>query len=145
ILETIHQINLATGADRVTIVKCRFFSTAAGSSTLSNIEVATTVDRLTITDCWFRGDVNTDGMIDGSGGAGTNWYIADNVLDNLDAATGKCVVLHSGTTGFVGRNTAHAGLDGTNPFDIAGTVPIDNWWTNAEGARASRQGTSDDS
>lgn len=136
ILETIHQVNLATGADRVTINNCRFFTTSGGSSTLSNIEVATTVDKLTITNCWFRGDVNTDGMIDGSGGAGTDWYIADNNLDNLDAATGKCIVLHASTTGLVLRNIAHAGKDGTSPFTVAGVVPAQNYYTNAEGASA---------
>lgn len=145
ILETIHQINLATGADRVTINKCRFFTTVGGSSTLANIEVATTVDRLTITNCWFRGDVNTDGQVDGSGGAGSNWFIKDNIFDNLDAAVGKCLVLHSSTTGAVVGNTAHGGLDATNPFTMAGIVPRDNWYTNAEGSRAALQGTSDDS
>ncbi|KKN55755.1 hypothetical protein LCGC14_0579040 [marine sediment metagenome] len=145
VLETVHQINLATGADRVTINNCRFFTTSGGTSTLSNIEVATTVARLTITNCWFRGDVNTDGMIDGSGGAGSDIYIANNVLDNLDAATGKTLVLHGSTTGFVGHNTSHAANDGVNPYTIAGVVPIDNWYTNAEGARAALQGTTDDS
>ena len=145
ILETIHQINLAAGADRVTINNCRFFTFAGGSSTLSNIEVATTVDVLTITNCWFKGDVNTDGIIDGSGGAGTENYIANNILDNLDAGTGKCIVMNAATTGFIGHNTCHGGLDGTNPVDAAGMVPIDNWYTNAEGARAALQCFSDDS
>ena len=143
-LETIHQIDLATGCHRVTINNCRFFTTTGGSSTLSNVEVATGVNLLTITNCYFKGDVNTDGMIDGSGGAGTNWFISNNILDNVDAGTGKCIVLNASTTGYVGDNTAHAGLDGTNPFDIAGTVPVRNWYTNAEGARAALQGTTDD-
>ncbi len=143
--ETIHQINLATGADRVTIRNCRFFTTTGGSSTLSNLEVATTVDRLTVTDCWFLGDVNTDGMIDGSGGAGSLHYIQNNFFDNIDSATGKVLVLHGSTTGVVTGNVAHGANDGVNPFTIAGVVPRDNWYTNAEGARAALQGTTDDS
>jgi hypothetical protein len=136
ILETIHQIDLATTCHNVTIDNCKFFTTAAGSSTLANIEVATTCNNLTITNCWFKGDVNTDGMIDGSGGAGTNWYIADNVLDNLDAGAGKTIVLHASTTGFVGRNISHAGKDGTVPLTTAGVVVAQNYYSNAEGASA---------
>ena len=136
ILETIHQINLAAGADRVTINNCRFFTFAAGSSTLSNIEIATTVDKLTITNCWFKGDVNTDGMIDGSGGASTEIYIVDNNFDNLDSATGKCIVLHGSTTGLVLRNIAHGGNGGVSPFTVAGVVPAQNYYTNVEGASA---------
>jgi len=136
ILETIHQINLATLCDRVTINNCRFFTFAAGSSTLANIEVATAVDHLRIANCFFHGDVNTDGMIDGSGGAGTEWYIADNSLFNLDAATGKCIVLNAGTTGAVLRNIMHGGKDGTSPLDAAGALCAQNYYTNAEGASA---------
>lgn len=136
ILETIHQIDLATGCHRVTINNCRFFTTSGGSSTLANIEVATGVNNLTITNCWFRGDVNTDGMIDGSGGAGSNWYIKDNILDNLDAATGKCIVLNAATTGVVIGNIAHAALDATSPFTVAGVVVAQNYYSNAEGASA---------
>ncbi|MCK5017176.1 MAG: hypothetical protein KAS32_08895, partial [Candidatus Peribacteraceae bacterium] len=136
ILETIHQVNLATGADRVTINNCRFFTFAGGSSTLSNIEVATGVDMLTVTNCWFKGDVNTDGMIDGSGGAGTEWYIADNNLDNLDAATGKCIVLNAGTTGLVLRNIMHAGLNATSPLTVTAALCAQNYYTNAEAASA---------
>lgn len=136
VLETIHQINLATGADRVTINNCRFFTTSGGSSTLSNIEIATTVARLTVTNCWFRGDVNTDGMLDGSGGAGSDVYIVDNNWDNLDAATGKCIVLNASTTGLVLRNIAHGGQDGVSPFTVAGVVVAQNYYSNAEGASA---------
>jgi len=136
ILETIHQIDLATGCHRVTINNCRFLTFAAGSSTLSNIEVATGVNLLTVTNCWFRGDVNTDGMLDGSGGAGTDWYIVDNNWDNLDAATGKCIVLNASTTGLVLRNIAHGANEGVSPFTIAGVVPAQNYYTNVEGASA---------
>lgn len=134
VLETIHQIDLATGCHRVTINNCRFFTTAAASATLSNVEVATGVNLLTITNCWFRGDVNTDGMIDGSGGAGTDWFIADNVLDNLDAGAGKCIVLNASTTGAVVRNLVHGGKDGTSALTTAGVVVAENYMTNAEGA-----------
>jgi hypothetical protein len=119
ILETVHQINLATGADRVTLKNCQFYTTSGGSSTLANIEVAA-VDRLTITGCLFSGDVNTDGQI----------------LNNLDAATGKCIVLNAATTGVVKGNIAHAGLDGTSPFTVAGVVVAQNYYSNAEGASA---------
>jgi hypothetical protein len=136
ILETIHQINIATTCDRVTIENCRFFTFAAGSSTLANIEIATAVDHLTIKDCWFHGDVNTDGMIDGSGGAGTENTIINNHLYNLDAATGKCIVLAAGTTGRVIGNIMHAGLDGTSPLDSAGCLNAQNYYTNAEAASA---------
>lgn len=136
ILETIHQIDLATLCDRVTINNCRFFTYAAGSATLSNIEIAIAVDHLTITNCYFRGDVNTDGMIDSSGGAGTDVYIANNVMDNLDAATGKCIVLHANTTGYVGDNTTHGGKEGTSPFTVAGVLVARNYYTNVEGASA---------
>ena len=142
--ETIHQINLAAAADRVTIKNCRFFTTSGGTSTLANIEVAA-VAKLTIIDCWFTGDVNTDGMVDNSGAAGTDFYIVGNVFNNLDSATGKVLVLHGSTTGYVAGNVAHAGLDATNPYTIAGVVPYDNWYTNAEGARAALQGASNDS
>jgi len=136
ILETIHQVNIATLCDRVTIDSCRFFTFAAASSTLSNIEVATAVDMLTIKNCIFKGDVNTDGMIDGSGGTGTEWYIADNVFDNLDAATGKCIVIAAGTTGFIVRNIMHAGNDGTSPLTTTAAVCAQNYYSNAEAASA---------
>ena len=136
ILETIHQIDIATTCDRVTINRCRFFTFAGGSSTLSNIEIATEVDHLTITNCYFKGDVNTDGMIDSSGGTGTEIYIADNVLDNVDAATGKCIVVAAGTTGFIGRNIMHAGLNGTSPLTTTACLAAQNYYTNAEAASA---------
>ncbi|KKL16854.1 hypothetical protein LCGC14_2491390, partial [marine sediment metagenome] len=39
-------------------------------------------------------------------------------------------------TGLVLRNVAHGGLNGTSPFTIAGVVPAQNYYTNAEGASA---------
>jgi len=145
ILETIHQVNLAAAADRVTINNCRFFTTSGGSSTLANIYLTGAVDRLTITNCWLRGDVNTEAMIDGATSAGTEVFIKGNILDNLDAGAGKTIALNASTTGFVGSNVSHGGKDGTNAYTIAGVVTYDNWYTNAEGARAALQGTSDDS
>lgn len=134
--ETIHQIDLATACHRVTINNCRFFTTAAGSSTLSNVEVATGVNNLTVTNCFFHGDVNTDGMIDGSGGAGASWLIKDNILNNLDAATGKCIVLNAATTGAVIHNLMHGGKDGTSPLTTTAALCAENYYTNAEAASA---------
>jgi hypothetical protein len=136
ILETIHQINIATTCDRVSIRRCRFFTFAAGSSTLANIEIATAVDHLTIEDCWFHGDVNTDGMIDSSGGAGTEVYIRNNIMYNLDAATGKCIVVHASTTGAIIGNIMHAGADGTSPLTTTAMLCAQNYYTNAEAASA---------
>ena len=136
ILETIHQIDIATTCHNVTIKDCDFFTFLAGSSTLSNIEIATDCNNMTITGCHFAGDVNTDGMIDGSGGTSLDLRITDCNFDNEDSATGKCIVLAAGTRGLILRNIMHAANDGVSPLTTTAAVCAQNYYTNAEAASA---------
>jgi hypothetical protein len=132
--EMIYGIEIAAACSDVVIKSCRFFTTAGGSSTLSAIFLTGAADRIVIEDCYFHGDWNTNGVIDNATAASASMLIKNNVLHNLDAATGKCIVCHASSTGVLVGNMAHGGLDGTSPFTVAGLAPFENYVTNAEGA-----------
>lgn len=130
--ELIIGISLAAAADDVTIKNCRFYTTDAGSSTASAIKLVGAAARCEIVNNVFRGDWNT-ATIDGVTAAGTDILIADNVINQLDAAAGLTISLHASTTGAVVRNLIHGGLDTVHPV-CAGCLVAENYSSNAEGA-----------
>jgi hypothetical protein len=132
--ELVYGINIAADCDDVTIRNCVFHTTDTGSSTLSAIFMAGGCDRAIIEDNVFIGDWNTNGVIDNATAASTDMTIRRNHFDQLDAATGKAVVLHASCTGIFANNYAHGGNDGTSPWTVAGMCPFENYVTNAEGA-----------
>ncbi len=142
--ECITTITLTTGITDVTIRGCRLSNVAGGDQALAAINCEGVVTRLKLYDNYIRGDYN-EHLIDGDAAAGFDVEIVDNVFDQIDAAVGEGLDLHASTTGIVIGNVTHAGKNGTNPYAVAGCVTRDNWYTNAEGARAALQGTADDS
>jgi hypothetical protein len=133
ILELELCISIAAACDNVTIRDCEFYTTDAGSGTLSAISFVGASDKSKIVDCIFRGDWNT-AAIDGATAAGTDIFIAGNAVNNLDAAAGLGISLHASTTGNVINNHVHGGKDATVPIVAAGCNVSQNWGTNAEGA-----------
>ena len=134
-LEMVLAITLAANADDCIIRGCRFLTTDAGSSTASAINLVGAAARLQILDNFFRGDWNTS-VITNSAAAATDILIKDNVINNLDAATGICIDLHASTTGAVIHNLLHGGLNGTSPLDTTAALAAENYYTNAEAASA---------
>jgi len=135
ILEVVDMIQLAANADDVTIRGCKFASTAAGSGTLTAIDVVGAILRLTIEDCTAVGDWNTS-VVENSAAKATDVLIRNNHFNNLDAAAGLCINLHSTTTGIVFGNYMHGGLNGTSPLATTAALAAENYYTNAEAASA---------
>jgi hypothetical protein len=142
VLELVTGISIAAACDDVTIRRCRLFTTDGGTGTLNGILFAGASARSVVEDCYFRGDWNT-AAINGNTAAGTDILIQRNVINQVDAATGKSIDLHASTTGAVVDNRCHAGKDGTH-MSAAGCLLAENYETNAEGAQGF-YGTAQDS
>ena len=133
ILELVIGVSVAAACTDVTIEGCFFDTFPAGSSTASAIKAVGAADRLKIIGNVMLGDWNTAG-IDAVTAASVDVYIADNVINNLDAAAGLAISCKSDTTGAVVRNLLHGGKDGTSPIAAAACLVAENYGTNAEGA-----------
>ncbi len=133
ILEMAYGIVIAAACDNCKILNNRFYTTAAGSGTLTGISLTGETARTIIANNVMLGDWNT-AAIGGSTALATKITIYGNVINNLDATTGFACNLHANTTGTVVRNLAHGGLNATAPISAAGCLMCENYQTNAEAA-----------
>jgi len=132
ILEMVIGIRLAALASDITINRCSFYTTAAGSGTLAGIEAAGAADRLRITNCVFAGDWNTQAPIDLLTAASVHILIADNIIYQLDAATGYGISVHATTTGSIVRNLIFAGKNTVAAISAAKCHCCENYETTVE-------------
>jgi len=133
ILELVIGISIAAACTDVTITNCFFNTFPAGSGTESAIKAVGAADRLKIVGNVMLGDWNT-AAIDAVTAQSDDIYIADNVINNFDAAAGLAISVKSDSTGAVVRNLLHGGLNGTSPIAAAACLVAENYGTNAEGA-----------
>jgi len=132
ILEMVIGINVSENADDTTIRGCQFVTYPAGSGTLCAIYTASTAKRLKIYDNVFMGDWNT-AVMDLDDDTITDLFVADNIIDNLDASNGMAIDTAAGSTGVITRNIIHSGKSNVIPIVGAACVIVGNTITHAEG------------
>lgn len=123
-------ISLAALIEDVIIRGNRFTGVAGGTCSEAIVCVGA-APRLQVYDNYFHGDWSA-ACITASAAASLIIMIRDNLLYNLDPTTGKCVVVHAGTTGTFTRNLMHAGQDATNPLTSTLLMCCENYATNIE-------------
>jgi hypothetical protein len=127
-------VSIAAACEDV-VIRGNKFITIAGGTNSEAILCVGAAPRIQIYDNFFSGDWSA-ACITASAAASLDVLIRDNILDNLDPTTGKCIVVHAGTTGAIIRNIMHAGLDGTSPLTQTACLCAQNYYTNAEAASA---------
>lgn len=130
--EVVAMIDVATTVDDLTIDGCRFFSTDTNDGGLAAIRFAGTGSRPIIKNCYMRGDFNTAAIL-GTVGKLSDVLIADNVINNIDAAADNCgISLKSDATGAIVRNLLHTGKDATAGISAAACMCCENYVTTIE-------------
>lgn len=129
--ELIIGIKVAANADDVTIRGCVFTGTDTADNA-SAIKLVGASIRTQIYDNVFRGDWET-AAIDGITAAAVDILVVDNKINNLDAAAGLCVSLHSSSTGTVDGNTVHGGNSAVYPIAAVACLLGENKVAHNEG------------
>ena len=128
--EFLISISLAALIEDVVIRGNRFTGVAGGTCSEAIVCVGA-APRLQVYDNYFHGDWSA-ACITASAAASLIIMIRDNLFYNLDPTTGKCVVVHAGTTGTFTGNYMHAGKDATNPLTSTVLMCCENYATNIE-------------
>ncbi len=132
--EMLIMVSIAAACEDVTIRGNRFIGVAGGTDSEAILLVGA-APRFKMYDNVFDGDWSAS-CLTGSAATCLNIEIRDNLLDNLDPTTGKCIVVAAGTTGVIFNNIMHAGLNATSPLTQTACLCAQNYYTNAEGASA---------
>ena len=112
--EHLIMVKIAAACEDVVIRGCRFIGVDGGTDSEAILLVGA-APRIQIYDNFFSGDWSA-ACITASAAASLDIMIRNNLMDNVDATTGKCIVVNAGTGGCIFGNYMHAGKDGTSPL-----------------------------
>lgn len=131
--ELVAAITIEANADNILIKNNRIQTVVGGGCARGIILEGATKDTQIIGN-YILGDFSEE-PIDGTNAAAVNLIVANNIVNNADAAAGFGITLHASTTGAVARNLVLNAKNTVAGVVAAACLVAENYCSNAAGAQ----------